>query len=212
VFPERRKLILVRHRNHRCNNFACQAEAPFRPDDRGDGKGASVTIYVNTKILAALIGATSAIAALMFARPAMADPPLPDPAIPVAAPAGSVPALQVPAPVPAPTPSPDGTVHGATNELPAPPDGVPHLSSPENLPPGTTDTPPDGGQPRKLGYLRDLWHAVQTQEVSGKDALLFLAQRPLNANAAPPPGMSANPTPPQPPEPAPAAPAPAPQP
>ena len=62
-----------------------------------------------------------------------------------------------------------------------PPDGVPHLSSPENLPPGTTDTPPDAGQPRTLGYLRDLWHAVQTQEVSGRDALLLLTQRPMNA-------------------------------
>ena len=62
-----------------------------------------------------------------------------------------------------------------------PPDGMPHLSSPENLPPGTTDTPPDGGQPRTLGYLRDMWHAVQTQEVSGRDALLLLTQRPMNA-------------------------------
>ena len=73
---------------------------------------------------------------------------------------------------------------------------MPHLSSPENLPPGTTDAPPDAGQPRTLGYLRDLWHAVQTQEVSGRDALLLLTQRPMNADAAPPPGMSANPTPP----------------
>ena len=73
---------------------------------------------------------------------------------------------------------------------------MPHLSSPENLPPGTTDTPPDAGQPRTLGYLRDLWHAVQTQEVSGRDALLLLTQRPMNADAVPPPGMAANPTPP----------------
>jgi hypothetical protein len=75
---------------------------------------------------------------------------------------------------------------------------MPHLSSPENLPPGTTDTPVDQGQPRTLGYLRDLWHAVQTQEVSGKGALLLLSQRPLDANAAPPPGMPSNPAPPMP--------------
>jgi resuscitation-promoting factor RpfA len=87
---------------------------------------------------------------------------------------------------------------------------MPHLSSPENLPPGTTDIPPDGAQP-SLGYLRDIWHAYQTQEVSGRDALLLLTQRPMNANAAPPPGMPANPTPPPPPDSAPpAAPEPAP--
>jgi hypothetical protein len=80
---------------------------------------------------------------------------------------------------------------------------VPHLSSPENLPPGTTDAPPDANQPRSLSYLRDIWHAYQTQEVSGRDALLLLTQRPLDPNAAPPPGMPANPTPPLPPEPPP---------
>jgi hypothetical protein len=74
---------------------------------------------------------------------------------------------------------------------------MPHLSSPDNLPPGTTDTPVGGGQPRTLGYLRDLWHAVQTQEVSGKGALLLLSQRPLDANSAPPQGMSSNPAPPE---------------
>jgi hypothetical protein len=82
---------------------------------------------------------------------------------------------------------------------------MPHLSSPENLPPGTTDTPPDGAQ-RPLGYLRDVWQAYQTQEVSGRDALLLLlTQRPMNANAAPPPGMPTNPTPPVPPDSAPPA-------
>ena len=154
--------------------------------------------------------------------PAPAPAPVPAPApapavaqavVPVAAPAVAPadPAIPTPAPMPgpgpAPGPAPDGTVQAATSDLPVPPDGVPHLSSPENLPPGTTDTPPDGGQPRTLGYLRDLWNAVQTQEVSGRDALLLLTQRPLNPNAAPPPGMSANPTPPPPAEPAPPPPA-----
>ncbi len=105
------------------------------------------------------------------------------------------PAIPTPA-LASPVPAPDGTVQAATSDLPVPPDGVPHLSSPENLPPGTTDTPPDPGQPRTLGYLRDLWHAVQTQEVSGKGALLLLTQRPMNADAVPPPGMPASPTPP----------------
>jgi hypothetical protein len=146
--------------------------------------------------------------------PAPVPAPAPAPAVaqavvpaaaPAMAPADS--AIPTPAPMPGPGlalgPAPDGTVQAAPNDLPVPPDGVPHLSSPENLPPGTTDTPPDGGQPRTLGYLRDLWHAVQTQEVSGRDALLLLTQRPMNPNAAPPPGMSANPTPPLAPEAAP---------
>ncbi|MEA2494690.1 MAG: hypothetical protein QOJ29_2601, partial [Thermoleophilaceae bacterium] len=100
------------------------------------------------------------------------------------------------APVPAPPAPPDSTVKPAAVALPTPPDGVPHLSSPENLPPDTTDTSPDADQPRGLTYLRDIWHAYQTQEVSGKDALLLLTQRPMDADAVPPPGMPANPTPP----------------
>lgn len=86
---------------------------------------------------------------------------------------------------------------------PAGPDeGVPHLPSPDNLPPGTTQEAP---QHRTLGYLRDLWHAVRTEDVTMSDALLLFAQRPMNST--PPPGMS--PRPPQsppPPEPAPAVP------
>lgn len=101
---------------------------------------------------------------------------------------------------PAPAPQDVAAVATAaspdTNPDATPPDGVPHLSSPQNLPPGTTDTPPGAGQPRTLGYLRDLLHAVRTQEVSGADMLLLLAQRPLDPDAAPPPGMSAGPQPP----------------
>jgi hypothetical protein len=153
-----------------------------------------VTFGVKTKMLSAVTGGLGAM--LMLAAPAMADPEVPLPA--PAAPGG--PAIPTPAPPvgPAPGPAPDGTLSASAGALPTPPDGMPHLSSPENLPPGTTDTPVEGGQPRTLGYLRDLWHAVQTQDVSGKDALLLLTQRPLDANAAPPPGMSSNPAPPMP--------------
>ena len=76
-----------------------------------------------------------------------------------------------------------------------PAEGIPHLVSPENLPPGTSITPVGPHQSNGGSYLRELWHAVQTQEVSGKDALLLLTQRPLNANATPPPGLAANPQP-----------------
>jgi hypothetical protein len=149
-----------------------------------------VKIEFDKLAFSVVIGGLGAVAALTFAVPASADPVLPLPPPPA------------PADPAAPAPQ-DTTVQAAGTTLPTPPDGVPHLSSPQNLPPGTTDTPVDDGQPRSLGYLRDLWHAVQTQEVSGKDALLLLTQRPLNPNAAPPPGMPANPTPPLPPDPAP---------
>jgi hypothetical protein len=92
-------------------------------------------------------------------------------------------------------PAPDGTIQPAAVDPATQPNGMPHLSSPENLPPGTTDTPPDNSG-NGVSYLRDIWHAYQTQEVDGKGALLLLTQRPMDANAVPPPGMPANPTPP----------------
>jgi resuscitation-promoting factor RpfA len=161
---------------------------------------------IDKKALSVVIGGLGVVAALMFAAPASADPVIPvpppapaDPAVPAPAPAD--PAVAAPADPAVPAPAPlDTTAQAAATGLPTPPEGVPHLSSPENLPPGTTDSPADQGQPRSLGYLRDLWHAVQTQEVSGKDALLLLGQRPMSPNAAPPPGMPANPTPPLPPD------------
>ena len=134
-------------------------------------------------------GTLGAIAALTLSAPtALADSV---PLIPGPTPAPADPAI--PALGAAPGPAPDGTVEAAAGALPTPPDGMQHLSSPENLPPGTTDAPaPQGGG----SYLRDLWHAYQTQEISGRDALLLLSQRPMDPAAAPPPGMPANPTPP----------------
>ena len=32
-------------------------------------------------------------------------------------------------------------------------------------------------------YLKELWHAIQTQDITGKDALLALTQRPLTTPA-----------------------------
>ena len=187
-----------------------------------------MTIDVKATGLLALMGGPSVIAVLLVAAPAMADPATADPVtpgpvitMPVLAPAptpltveapAAVPTIPEPASAPAPlaveapaaapatpVPAPDGTVQSAAVDSATPPAAVPHLSSPENLPPGTTDAPPDN-QGRGVSYLRDLWHAVQTQEVSGKDALLLLTQRPMNADAVPPPGMPANPTPPLPPD------------
>jgi hypothetical protein len=150
-----------------------------------------VRIKIEATALSVVTAAVGVIGALTLAPTALADPlpvvPLPP------APAPADPAAVTPPP---PGPAPDGTVQAAAADPATPPADVPHLSSPENLPPGTTDTPPDPNQPRSLTYLQDLWHAVQTQEVSGKDALLLLTQRPMNADAVPPPGMPANPTPP----------------
>lgn len=129
------------------------------------------------------------------AVPAPATAPAPAPAVAVAATPAVAPAPDAAVGTPAPTPAPDGTVQPVAVDPATPPNGVPHLSSPENLPPGTTDTPPDNSG-HGTSYLRDIWHAYQTQEVDGKGALLLLTQRPMNANAAPPPGMPANPTPP----------------
>jgi resuscitation-promoting factor RpfA len=130
--------------------------------------------------LSAAMGALGAITAVTLAAPALAEPVIP---------------------VPPPQPVQDGTVQAAAGDPAAPPaEGVPHLASPENLPPGTVDDPLTPSRPR-LTYLRELWHAMQTQEVSGSDALLLLTQRGLDANAAPPPGMPAGPQPPLPPPP-----------
>jgi hypothetical protein len=75
--------------------------------------------------------------------------------------------------------------------IPAVPQEVPHLVSPENLPPGTTTDAPQQG-PRAT-YLKELWEAVRNQDVTLNDAILGLAQQPMNANATPPPGLAAGP-------------------
>ena len=68
--------------------------------------------------------------------------------------------------------------------IPAPPAEVPHLTSPDNLPSGTTmDEGALPAQGPNVTYLKELWHAIQTQDVTGKDALLALTQRPLTTPA-----------------------------
>ena len=129
-------------------------------------------------------GALGAMAALTLAAPAaQADPELP---VPPGPPPGPV----------LPGPEQPISVQAAAGDpaLPAPPPAeVPHLLSPENLPPGTSDVPVEPPQSRGTSYLRDLLHAYQTQEISGKDALLLFTQRPLDANAMPTNGMPTGP-------------------
>jgi hypothetical protein len=129
--------------------------------------------------------------------PALAPAPAPDPLAP----------LNV---VNIPAPAYDAANQAMNGGLPTPPDGVPHLASPQNLPPGTTADPAQlAGQSPNVTYLKELWHAIQTQNVSGKDALLALTQRPLTSPdtpGGPPPNLPVAPADPA------AAPAPAPAP
>lgn len=151
-------------------------------------------IDVGAKVLSAAIG--GGFAALFFASPAAAEPAPPPPA-----PAVDGAAIQA-APVPA-------------VPVPAAPEGVPHLPSPDALPPGSTMDPSvmAGSESPNVSYLRDLWHAVQNQELSGKEALLLgISQRNLNTPIpaqAPGPNVPITPGDPAPaptPPPAPAAP------
>jgi len=104
---------------------------------------------------------------------------------------------------PTPPPPYDTATQAVTGDLPTTASGVPHLMSPENLPPGTTDAPVGPQQGPRMSYLRYLWDAISTQNLSKGDALLLLMQRPLDPNAVPPPGLPAGPQQPLPAEPLP---------
>ena len=137
--------------------------------------------FGNDVKLASIVGAAALAALTLTAPAALAEPGPPAPPIPVPAP---VPAAPLGAEAPAQVIE--------TGAAGAAVEAAPHLPSPENLPPGTSDAPVAPSQPR-LTYLRDLWHAMQTQEVSGGDALLLLTQRPMVADAPSPPGLPPGP-------------------
>ncbi|PEG43768.1 transglycosylase [Mycolicibacterium duvalii] len=111
-------------------------------------------------------------------QPAPGAPALPPPPAPQAAPAPADPLAPLAA-VDVPAAAFDVANQAITGDIPLP-EGVPHLASPENLPPGTTIDPAQvAGESANVTYLREIWHAIQTQEISGRDALLALTQRPL---------------------------------
>jgi hypothetical protein len=141
---------------------------------------------------AAVCCASGAAVALTVAGTALADPlepappPTPAPVLP-GDPLAPLNAVDVPAPA-------ADVTNQATGQLPAPPDGVPHLASPDALPPGSTMDPTVmGNEGPNTSYLKDLWHAVQNQEISGKEALIMgFAQRGMNTpypNQAPGPNV-----------------------
>jgi hypothetical protein len=95
---------------------------------------------------------------------------------------------------PAPPPTPGQAVaQSAAGGSDVPPDGMPHLSSPNNLPPDTTDTPVDT-QSNKLNYFREVWAAIQDHDITPGQGLLAIAQQPMDATAQA--GMPINPQPP----------------
>jgi hypothetical protein len=141
--------------------------------------------------------ATGLFLAVLAASPAGADPVDPAPAPPAPAPLTVLPA-------PGPPPGPDAIVQAAAPAAPdapvlppdaaplpaTPPNGVPHLASPDALPPGSTMVPQDADSPN-VSYLKDLWQAVQNHEISGKEALIMgMAQRGMNT---PIPGQAPGP-------------------
>jgi hypothetical protein len=120
------------------------------------------------------------------------DVPL-DPVLPVVPP----PPAPAPAPDAAPAPDPlaplnavnvpapafDAANQAISGELPTPPNGIPHLASPDAPPPGSTMDPDQAGpgDTPNVSYLKDLWQAVQSHDISGKEALMMgLAQRGMN--------------------------------
>lgn len=116
--------------------------------------------------------------------PAPADPAVPVPAVPADSVTVTVPAA-------------DGTdVTAAAAGVPVPDavseaDGVQHLSSPDNLPPGTTADQPVTSTGPNVSYLKELWHAVQSQQISRSDALVALAQRPMTTPVTNGPNLGA---------------------
>ncbi len=106
--------------------------------------------------------------------------PAPDPlaAAPAPDPLAPLNAVDIPAP------AFDAANQAISGEIPAPPAEVPHLVSPENLPPGATMDPNAlPAQSDNVTYLKEIWHAIQTQDITGKGALLALTQRPLTTPA-----------------------------
>jgi len=126
-------------------------------------------------------------------QPAPGDPVLP-PLPPAPAPAPAPDVVAAPAPVDplaplagvtVPGPAYDVANQAVTGALPLP-DGMPHLASPQSLPPGTTIDPAlIPNESPNVAYLKEIWHAIQTQDISGSDALLALTQRPLTTPDTP---------------------------
>ncbi len=124
----------------------------------------------------AAVGTLSIAAALLWAPTAAAEPEVPvDPPAPLAI-AEVAPAEAVPPADPLAVPS-DAVAVSLT-----PPEGIPHLFTPDNLPPGATQVETRSTSTRD--YLKDVWEAVRSGDVTTGEALLLIAQRPMDSKGA----------------------------
>ncbi len=135
---------------------------------------------------AAAVGTLGVAVALLWAPAATAEPEMPvDPSAPLAVvepvPAGDPlavpPAEAVASTAPAAiavTPAPAAAPSVVTPDV-----GVPHLPAPDALPPGTTQEQTRNSSTR--GYLKDVWEAVRSGDVTTGEALLLIAQRPMDS-------------------------------
>lgn len=133
-------------------------------------------------VKAAAVGTLGVAVALLWAPAAMAVPDVSvDPSVPPAAaeaaPAVDPLAMPPAGAVPPPVPGADAVGLSVT-----PPDGVPHLFTPDALPPGTTQQQTRNSSTR--GYLKDVWEAVRSGDVTKAEALLLIAQRPMDSKGA----------------------------
>ena len=142
--------------------------------------GGDLTDSDATPVQPATVPASQAGAAVKAAPAAVVAAP--------AATAASVPATATTATPAATTVTPAST---STTTVAAGQTPVQHLPSPQNLPPGTSDEPVGPATNANVGYLKELWHAVQNQEIDRNDLLLALASRSLNT----PTQSDANPAP-----------------
>jgi resuscitation-promoting factor RpfA len=181
-----------------------------------------MNVDIHRFLTAFICGASAPAVALIAAASASADPAPPVP-VPPPPDLAIVEAATAPAPAPdpltplnavdVPAPASDPATLAASGQPSGAADGVPHLSSPDALPPGSTlDRSVMGNDGPNVSYLKDLWHAVQNQEISGREALLLgMAQRGMNTpypDQAPGPNVPTAPADPADPAVAPAPPAP----
>jgi hypothetical protein len=143
------------------------------------------------------------VAGTAFADPASEPLPAPNPmpapaAAPAPGPAVAPESVLALSGANGPAPTVDPASQATSGQLEAPPNGVPHLASPDALPPGSTmDPTAKGNDSPNVSYLKDLWQAVQNHDISGKQALLMgIAQRGMNTpypNQAPGPNVPTSP-------------------
>ena len=143
----------------------------------------------NRMVRAGTVGTLGVALALLAAPLAAADTEVPaDPSAPlvvvevpaVADVAAVTPADQTAVPA-AVTPAGQTATAAPLAASVSPPDGVPHLTTPDHLPPGTTQQPTQSTG-STTAYLKDIWNAVRNQDVTMSEALVLIAQRPMGSN------------------------------